>query len=225
MEPVSLVQAEDLAAVPVDNLAGLRAKIFPYEFIVVYLSQKTDALAVFTGRARQSFACGDFPYAGLGQIPYREHYLAQLRITYLRQEIGLVLVLVECGRKMVFSVKKQVTRIMPGSYLVETASVLVDKRSELYQFVAHHVRIRRKPLFDGLQCICHHGIPILLLQGNRFKLQTVFFANEARYLDILFGRTAHIAALVFHADANIKNSGFLPLLAKQMGYHRTVHTS
>jgi hypothetical protein len=128
--------------------------------------------------------------------------MRQLPITDLRKEISLVLDPVDRRSKINFPVDYIRSGIVPGCRLVEILAPPLLEIAELYHLVAHHIRIRRKPCLHSTQRILHHIVPILLMQRDHLKRQSVFMRDSRTHFYILFGRT--VTFIRIHTDTYIE---------------------
>ena len=112
---------------------------------------------------------------------------------------------------------------MSGRGLVEVLAPALLEETEFYEFVAHHVGMRRKTLLYSAQCICHYMVPVFFVQRYYFRRQTVFSGYEGAHLDVFLSGAVSLA--VVHAYADVKQMQVVSLSEKSVDHYRAVNTS
>lgn len=151
MEPIALVHPDLLPGGYVYDRTGFLAEMAAKEIIIVYLPEETNTLRILACGVGQFDSLGYVTNLTLRQLSQRKHYVVQLLIAYLGQEIGLVLDRIRSGGEIAPASRLDDVRIMPRGRHIELMSLAALEIAELDNLVAHHVRMRRQPLFHGIK--------------------------------------------------------------------------
>ena len=90
VEPESTMAANALAGFPFYHVSGVLTQVSAYIFVVVYLPQEADTLAVATSGVDQMLALGYPAHLVFLIVTYGEERLAQLPVVDLGKKVGLV---------------------------------------------------------------------------------------------------------------------------------------
>ena len=89
------------------------------------------------------------------------------------------------------------------------------ERTELDEAIAHHVRVGRKAAAYVIHGVTYHLIPVLFLQIDDLKRQTIAACHGLAELYILFGCASEFVVPV-HSDFNIEKIGTQATFHQQM---------
>ena len=113
---------------------------------------------------------------------------------------------------------------MTGADAVVGVSHFLFKSAKLDEAVAHHVGVGSKPLLHMLHRITHHALPILLLQIDGLKGETVASGNGLAEFEVFFG-SAREFIIVVHTDFDVEEVWAQSALHQQVGGHGAVHAA
>ncbi len=180
------MRSEYPARLQLDYLSLLFSKVSTYEIIIIDFTQEAYTLRILSfGRRQTALPCLG-SYFAFQHIADGKHQLFDLKIIYLTEEVRLVFHMVLSRRKINFSVHICRRAVVSRCNLIEAMTPFLLETAELYQLIAHHIRIGRKSPADSLYRIADHILPILLLQGNNLETTTILLGNVSRNLYILF---------------------------------------
>ena len=158
---------------------------------------------------------GNLPHLMLPQMSDGKHQFVHLQRTDLAKKIRLVFHGVGRSGKPHFPVHRGCRGIMPCGSKVKLLACHLFETAELDEFVAHHIRIRCQPLPCLVHRVTDHLFPIVFMQVDHIKLQTILPCQPLTNLHILF-RGAVPLCLFVGTYLDVKQMWVNPLLFQQM---------
>ena len=182
----------------------------------------------------QVFALGNLAHLFLHHVSDGEQCLLQLPVIDLCQKVCLVLDRIRTGTKpFQFTIYKFTIydftnllnfrlRIMTCGYEVVFLSSFFVKGTELDEFVAHHVRIRRQTSLHLVHRVFSHLIPVFPVTVNDLQLATILMADSCCHLQVLFTRTVPFLFFL-RTNLDIETVRLQPLAYQFVKHHTGVH--
>ena len=169
MKPIAPMLAQLSTRFQLHNIPFPFAKETAHKIIIINLSQKADALTVTTSGAGQSGTQGYVTNLILHQSAQWKHQFGNLQIIYLCQKVGLVFHGIGSGTEPCLSIPQHRSGVVPGCRDIEILPHTLLKAPELYQLVAHHIRIGSQATSYFINGISRHLVPILPVQVHYFQ--------------------------------------------------------
>ena len=231
VKPIPLVLSDLFAGFYFDHIARSLAQEATNEVIVVDFSEKADALRIFAAGRRQTVLDGDAAHLVFLQVAEGKHDFLDLARFELCQEVGLILhrigrsaqpcvVSGEIGRFARAGIAEHLvvangSRVVAGANAVIGVADALFERTELDEAIAHHVRIGRKAAAYVIHGVTYHPVPVLFLQIDDLKRQTIAACHGLAELNILFGCASEFVVPV-HSYFNIEKIGTQATFHQQM---------
>ena len=146
-------------------------------------------MAVFALCVDKMLAFGYRAHLIFHHSAYREEGFLQLPAVYLGEEVGLVLHRVGACSEPFHAVDDFRLCVVAGRNEVVFVSGLLVERAELYQPVAHHVRVGRQSGAHLVHCVPRNVVPVFLVAVDNGQLAAVFRSHGGSHLEVFFART------------------------------------
>ena len=221
MEPQSLVLANLLTSLQFDNIANLLTEIAADILVIVDIAKETDTLRVLALGIDKTFTLSNLTNLFLHEMSDREESLLQLPLVYLSKEVGLILHWVRTGCQPFPSVYPFCLGIVSGGNIVIVMTTFVIESPELYESVAHHVRVRGKARLNLLHCVLCHLAPVFLMAIDNFQFAVILLCNRCRHLQV-FLRVAVPFFLFLRTNLYIEAVGVNTMSHELIENNRTV---